>query len=283
MAVSGDGYILARTEAEYAQLRAQSALWQDATARILDRAGLARGMHCLDAGCGPGEVMRLMGRCVGKEGRVMGVDLDGALGEFAAARLREREGARFDFAAADIMGEAEIPGAPFDFVFARFLLGHMTDPVAALARLAGLVRTGGRLVVADYDMRTMGATPGDPQAARAFEIIAGTFAATGKRPDLGFLLPGLFHRAGLPEPEGVEIAGHHAAFRHTGMMARVVLASLRDAAISAGVASGDEIDAAGATLSRLEIEPGQWGMLPLLVGVWTRVGERDAEGAAPTV
>ena len=59
---SPDGYILARTEAEYQRLRLQAKAWEPATRAMLADAGLAEGMRCLDAGCGPGEAMRLIGR-----------------------------------------------------------------------------------------------------------------------------------------------------------------------------------------------------------------------------
>jgi cyclopropane fatty-acyl-phospholipid synthase-like methyltransferase len=64
MAEAQDGYILGRTEAEYDRLRRQARLWEPATHRVLTAAGVAPGMRCLDAGCGPGEVMRLIGRLV---------------------------------------------------------------------------------------------------------------------------------------------------------------------------------------------------------------------------
>ena len=37
-----DGYILARTEAEYARLRAQARAWEGVTQRVLEGAGLPR-------------------------------------------------------------------------------------------------------------------------------------------------------------------------------------------------------------------------------------------------
>ena len=67
-----DGYVLPRTEAEYARLRMQAKAWEPVTLTLLQDAGLAPGMSCLDAGCGPGEAMRLMGRIVGPEGHVTG-------------------------------------------------------------------------------------------------------------------------------------------------------------------------------------------------------------------
>src|SRR5215470_14893512 len=57
---------------EYQRLCDQARMWQGATAEVLHRVGLGLGMSCLDVGCGPGAVMRLMADRVGAEGRVVG-------------------------------------------------------------------------------------------------------------------------------------------------------------------------------------------------------------------
>src|SRR5690242_18482700 len=69
-------YALGRTPQEYERLRAQARIWEDATGRLLDRVGLAPQARCLDAGCGPGETMRLMAHRVGPAGEVTGIDVD---------------------------------------------------------------------------------------------------------------------------------------------------------------------------------------------------------------
>ena len=85
---NADGYVLSRTAAEYDRLVIQARLFQPFTDRVLAAAGLGDGMTALDAGCGPGEVMRLMGRRVGPTGSVTGVDIDPEVGAFGLARLR---------------------------------------------------------------------------------------------------------------------------------------------------------------------------------------------------
>ena len=85
-----DGYALGRTPEEYERLRAQSRVWEAATGRLLDEIGLAPGANCLDAGCGPGETMRMMAQRVGPAGRVLGIDVDAPLGAMAQATLHGR-------------------------------------------------------------------------------------------------------------------------------------------------------------------------------------------------
>src|SRR5215469_7642185 len=47
------------------------------TERMLTAAGIKRGMHVLDVGCGVGDVSFLLAGIVGIEGSITGVDLDG--------------------------------------------------------------------------------------------------------------------------------------------------------------------------------------------------------------
>jgi len=82
-----DRYALGRTSREHERLRAQARVWEAATGRLLDQADLAPGTSCLDAGCGPGETMRVLAQRTGPSGRVLGIDTDDALGAAALAML----------------------------------------------------------------------------------------------------------------------------------------------------------------------------------------------------
>ena len=55
-----DGYALGRTPEEYERLRARRASGRRPPGACSTRSALAAGASCLDAGCGPGETMRLM-------------------------------------------------------------------------------------------------------------------------------------------------------------------------------------------------------------------------------
>jgi trans-aconitate methyltransferase len=46
------------------------------TLPLLQRAGIREGMHCLDLGCGAGDVTFEIARLVGPSGRVVGMDMD---------------------------------------------------------------------------------------------------------------------------------------------------------------------------------------------------------------
>jgi SAM-dependent methyltransferase len=263
------GYILGRTAEEYARLRVQARVWEDATAAALAAAGIALGMRCLDAGCGAGDGMRLMGRSVGPDGRVTGIDLDAGLGAHMLAELRREEGPQFDFVAADLLGDAPVPGAPFDFVLARLLLIHQVDPVAAVRRLGGLVRPGGRLLLMDFDLSRLAVRPEDRQIERGFAIVAGTFAASGKHADCGLRLGSYLLDAGLPFPDGTRADASHVPIAERGPMLRAVLASLAPAAAALGVATAEEIAALQTHIAAAEAANRHFALGPMMHSAWT--------------
>lgn len=95
-------YLMGRTSAEYQRLRMQAEVWDEATKRLLLKAGLRAGMSCLDLGCGPGQVMRLMNEIVGPEGSVTGVDVDGNIGREALDMLRVTSSGQYAFHEMDV-------------------------------------------------------------------------------------------------------------------------------------------------------------------------------------
>ncbi|MGP0025672.1 MAG: methyltransferase domain-containing protein [Streptosporangiaceae bacterium] len=130
-------YALGHTPEEYERLRAQARAWETATGRLLGQIGLGPDASCLDAGCGPGETMRLMAEQVGPAGRVLGVDADAALRGMTLAMLHGAGHRHFQ--AQDLAAGEPIPGAPFDLVYAAAAV-----PPAPARRGAGAAVGRGR-------------------------------------------------------------------------------------------------------------------------------------------
>ena len=125
------------------------------------------------------------------------------------AELHREEGPNFAFVSADLMRGDPVPGAPFDLVYARLLLLHMTDPVGAVRRLASLLRPGGRLVLMDYDLSRLAARPKHPALDRAFALMAEAFSQNGKHADAGLHLGPWIDAAGLPRVRGTRLEGFY--------------------------------------------------------------------------
>jgi ubiquinone/menaquinone biosynthesis C-methylase UbiE len=264
-----DGYALGRTREEYGRLRGQARGWETATGRLLDEIGLAPGARCLDAGCGPGETMRLMAQRVGPAGSVLGIDLDAPLGADAVAMLRASGHRQCRFQVHDVSSPASLPAAPFDLVYARLLLFHLPERVAVLARLWNAVAPGGHLVVQDYDIGGARVLPTLHSVDEAMRVLVGAFTAVGGDVHAGARLPQMFVQAGIGNPDGTDVAGRLEPLATGRLLVEHTFRSVLPTALEHHITT--ETDAA-ATLTRLDRDARRFAdrplMWPLLIGAW---------------
>jgi SAM-dependent methyltransferase len=125
---------------------------------------LRPGHAVLDVGCGTGAITRGIAEAVAPGGRVVGVDLN--LGFIAGARRKHAEvtGLRFAVADACCLPFAEA----FDLVTAARVLQWLPSPLTALGAMTRAARTGGRVIVLDYNHERIAWTPHPPASVRAF-------------------------------------------------------------------------------------------------------------------
>jgi SAM-dependent methyltransferase len=266
-----DGDALHRTPQEYARLRRQALVWESATGRLFDQVGLTPGSRCLDAGCGPGETMRLMAQRVGPSGHVTGVDNDGPLGDQALGMLHDAGHRQCDFACLDLTSGAPIPGAPFDLVYARLLLYHLPERVSVLRRLWATVAPGGHLLVQDYDLRGCGALPALASLDEWARVVSGAFSVAGCDVAVGTRLPLLFEEAGIGAPEATDVAGRLEPLATAQHAFAAVFRSVLPTAMAHGITTEREaaafLEAIATDATRFPRRPALW---PLLISAWKR-------------
>ena len=192
-------------------------------------------MRCLDVGCGPGEVMRLMAGRVGASGCVTGLDTDARLGREALEVLRAPVGGQFEFVHADAEAAEEPAGGPFDLVYARLLLLHVRDPVAMARKLYAWARPGGVLLVQDYDCRPMSIVPRLATWDEFERVFYGVPEKAGRGLRIGQKLPLHFAAAGVGEPDGTDVAGLLLPLAEIGGMFQAVCQSMLPAALRLGL------------------------------------------------
>ena len=226
-------------------------------------------MRCLDLGCGPGEVMRLLAERVGPSGQVTGLDNDARIGMAGLEHLRATVPGRFEFVPADVEAIDEVPGAPFDLVIARLLLFHLNDPVGALRKMHAWTRPGGLVIVQDYDGGTTEIVP-RPVNWAEYERINQIPAKVGRDLRFGQKLPLHFAAAGIGAPDGTDVAGLLLPMAEIGDWFRTVYECVRPAAIRLGLTTEADGDAFLAELAEAVSEGRGIGMLPLLISAWKR-------------
>ena len=112
---------------------------------LFDRARVAEGERVIDVGCGCGATTFELARRVGRNGRVLAVDISAPM----LARARERAPANLplDFVAVDAtVHPFERGGA--DLLFSRFGVMFFAEPELSFANMRAALRRGGRMVFA---------------------------------------------------------------------------------------------------------------------------------------
>jgi ubiquinone/menaquinone biosynthesis C-methylase UbiE len=266
-----DGYVLGRNAQEHQRLRAQARAWNGATGRLLDVIRLAPGARCLDAGCGPGETMRLMAERVGPAGEVLGVDVDATLGSTTREVLRGEGFGQCEVLVHDVTDDLPLPGAPFDLVYARLLLFHLPQRVSVLRRLWGAVAPGGYLLVQDYDLRGVSVLPELPTMDEVLALLVAGMTAAGCDVTAGARLPQLFAEAGVGEPDGTDVAGRIEPVRNAAAYLEATFRSVLPAALARRVTTESEAHDALEALARdVRDDMYRQVVLPLLIGAWKR-------------
>ena len=181
--------------AELARLQAQARLDIEAERAMWKLAGLEPGMKVLDLGCGPGVVSCSLAMEV-PEGSVLGMDLS----ETLLASAEETRGAlgikNLSFARGNVY-DLPLEENSFDFVYARFLFQHLSDPAVALQNIFRVLKPGGKLCLLDVDDRFLLLSP-EPASFREFQRLAvEAQKAEGGNREIGGALLGLLQAAGF--------------------------------------------------------------------------------------
>ncbi|MEO6528176.1 MAG: methyltransferase domain-containing protein [Gemmatimonadaceae bacterium] len=134
------------------------------TIRRLEQLGVADGSRCLEVGGGGGSIAAWLASRVGAAGRVLVTDLDTRFLE--SLHLPNTDVQRHDIAT------DPLPSDAFDVVHARLVLSHVRERDRALARMAAAVKTGGWILIEDFD-----ATMVPDPALHSAEVLSTTYVA----------------------------------------------------------------------------------------------------------
>ncbi|MFN5165597.1 MAG: bifunctional demethylmenaquinone methyltransferase/2-methoxy-6-polyprenyl-1,4-benzoquinol methylase UbiE [Pseudomonadota bacterium] len=111
-------------------------------------AGVRPGMSVLDIAGGTGDLARRFAEAVGERGRVVLTDINETMLRTGRDRLLD-DGVALPAVACDAE-RLPFADASFDLVSVAFGLRNMTHKEAALAEMARVLRTGGRLLVLEF-------------------------------------------------------------------------------------------------------------------------------------
>lgn len=142
-----EGYVLGNLDSEIARLEIQSAFFEPLTRRTLQKAGIKKGMRCLDVGCGAGSITRILAEMVGKKGQVIGTDVDERYLQYCrSCKLQSY----VNFIQDDI-GNSRLAKDTFDAIYSRFMFVHLKDARKAVHSMKQLAKSGGSIIIEELD------------------------------------------------------------------------------------------------------------------------------------
>jgi ubiquinone/menaquinone biosynthesis C-methylase UbiE len=190
-----DGFTDPARAAEAARLQHQAALLLPIEEEIWLEVGLQPGMQVVDVGCGVGSIACQMAKRIGS-GRVLGIDRSETLLEIAAGIQAKNQLTNISFQAGDVYNLPLASGIA-DFVYARLLFQHLTDPLAALAEIDRILKPGGKVCIVDTADGWFYLDPEPPAFSALRQRLLTERLALGGDPDVGKKLGSYLAKAGF--------------------------------------------------------------------------------------
>jgi len=267
----GGIYALGHSDHELRRLESQSRFFRPLTENFFKRAGIARGMHVVDVGCGPGDVSFLAASLVGQEGSVIGFDknieaINVAQTRAAAAGLKN---------VTFVQGEAEdiVLSKPVDAVVGRLMLMYLADPAAFLRRIAARINPGGIIAFQEIDILGFKTKPRLALLNECVFWITETLRRSGAHIQMGLDLLRTFLAAGLGVPQmmmeaRVEGGPNSEVYEYMAQLVRSLLPMIEKFGVSD--AAYVQIDTLAESMRHEAVATDSVIVIPPLVGAWAR-------------
>lgn len=173
---SGGGYTFGDSDLAARRLALVAATFAKSTRQFLLTRARPAPRFAIDLGCGPGFTTELIRATVGPE-RVLGVDVSPAFVAAAAKRLADD---RTRLLCADVL-DLPLELTDADLIFARMLLTHLRDPLAAIDAWRGRLSERGVLLLEEVDS----IATEDPTLAGYLDLQREMLTANGNVLDIG--------------------------------------------------------------------------------------------------
>jgi SAM-dependent methyltransferase len=237
-------YVLDGSNEDLRRLLSISQVTAGAARAAFGRVGIQEGWRVLDCGCGPIGGLAVMAELVGPDGKVLGVDFNGASVDRARSVIAELGLTNVEVAVGDVNAPdiESVVGGDFDLAFTRCFLMHQGQPAHTLTQIADRVRSGGWIVAHEPLRSPPPRSHPDLDALGAYwELLHEVIESAGAQPLAVEGLPGSARAAGL---EVVFESGFFASTQPAlGFELHAsTLAAAKDRAVRSGVATERDVD-----------------------------------------
>lgn len=265
--MTADTYIIQGGAPGRERLRLLSRVMRPTTMELFDRIGLQPDWTCLDVGCGGGDVSCDLARMLGENARVIGMDVDAEKLALARSEAQRAGLTNVEFQLHDFCGSGG--PADFDFLYARFVLSHLPDPLAALRQMRKFLKPGATFAAEDTDFRAHFCHPPHPAHETYVRLFSATARRRGANPDIGAELPGLLREAGFSDIH-VRIVQPCGYTGEVKLLSPLTLENIAASVVDAGLADEQEVNKTIAQLYEVARDETTFMSIPRVVQVWAR-------------
>lgn len=231
-------------------------------------AGLDSARFVVEMGCGTGLMALWVAEQVGVRGSVWAVDNSEAQLEVVAKNARATGLQNISLHAAG-PDDTQLQRGCFDLVYSRFLMCHLTNPIAALKKMSEVLRPGGTLVCEDFEMSAVATRPPTDAYRRLIEVSRAVDRQRGIDSDIGAKLHTLCREAGFKSPE-ITVCEHAFLRGEAKKFWAITLREAESSIVARGIASAEEIDCICQDLERIAEDDSILVLVARVYQVWCR-------------
>lgn len=261
-------YLLADTGSELSRLRIQAQAWEADAEALIDRIGVKPGWRCADLGCGEMGILGPLARRVGRDGSVVGTDLESKVLLAACAHAEEHRLTNVQLVTDNAYGSS-LPSKAFDLVHARFVVAPCGRAHALLAEMIRLARPGGFVALQEPAPACWTCEPRSPAFDELKHVVLRAFAERGGDFGAGMRLPRLLRDLGCTDvgirPAVLCLSGEHPYKRAIVHFARTLRPRILD-----GIMTEAELDATVAAVEAVVADPKAIVTSFMVMQVWGR-------------
>ena len=188
--------LLAHRDVERTHLEVRAQLRLAGFPDLLRRHGFPDSGRMLELGCGQGIRTKIMAE-LSPHAEVIGIDRSEAMLELARPGLSATHD-NLSFERADIY-ELPFPDGGFDFVYARLVFMHLSEPLGALRSISRKLKPGGRVLIEDADRDCMFFEPEPEKFAAYWRLIQDGQRRLGGDPNVGRRLASYLKETGFED------------------------------------------------------------------------------------
>ena len=196
------------------------------------------------------------------------MDIDEKIGTESLPLLQQLNNSQYSFVPFDITSNTL--NKQYDFVYSRFLISHMTNPVAIIKKLYDAVKPGGILVIQDYDFAAI-------KVNDKLENITGymrylmlqLFPKAGRDPEAGTNLSKYFIAASIGKPDGTDASSIITPVFVMAAMLKSVTLSVKQSILEHGVATEERLAQYINDLdAQIAAQENEFCLWPMLSSAW---------------